>query len=369
MRVLITTDTVGGVWTFTRQLTSDLLQRGHQVALVSFGRMPSESQSRWGAVTCAAFGKSFCYIPSEAPLEWMQENEHAYSAALPALSAAIDRTDPEVLLSSQFCFGKLPIAIPKVVVAHSDVLSWSKSCGKAPLPASDWLNTYLRLVGDGLEQTDAVVAPTHWMLAALAEHFTLPQHALVILNGRTLEHGSSPPAKKLQAATAGRFWDEAKNLSVLEQFESPVPILLAGSYALGSTKGTLNSASVTLLDELSEADVLSLFLESSIYLCSSIYEPFGLAPVEAALCGCAVVANDIPSLREVWGECASFYQDVPSLRSILQMLTDPRALQAAQARSLERARMLSSSRMTERYLNLFERLLQSSRSGRSAHAA
>ena len=41
MHVLITADTVGGVWTYTRELACGLLHRGHRVTLVSFGRIPS----------------------------------------------------------------------------------------------------------------------------------------------------------------------------------------------------------------------------------------------------------------------------------------------------------------------------------------
>ena len=47
MRILMTTDTVGGVWTFTAELARQLLSRGHAVALASFGREPSEEQQAW----------------------------------------------------------------------------------------------------------------------------------------------------------------------------------------------------------------------------------------------------------------------------------------------------------------------------------
>ena len=42
-----------------------------------------------------------------------------------------------------------------------------------------------------------------------------------------------------------------------------------------------------------------LLAHAAIYIATSKYEPFGLAPLEAALSGCALVANDIPSLAEV----------------------------------------------------------------------
>ena len=47
MHVLITADTVGGVWTYTQELVSGLVQRDVRVTLVSFGRMPSPEQTEW----------------------------------------------------------------------------------------------------------------------------------------------------------------------------------------------------------------------------------------------------------------------------------------------------------------------------------
>ena len=45
MRALVTADTVGGVWTYTRELVTGLSQRGVDVTLVSFGEIPSATQS------------------------------------------------------------------------------------------------------------------------------------------------------------------------------------------------------------------------------------------------------------------------------------------------------------------------------------
>ena len=113
MRILITTDTVGGVWTFTRQLSSDLLERGHHVALVSLGdRPPDRSRVVHGRGCYLRFGVSL--RSSDAPLEWMQNNERAYADGLDEIcSACIDEFMPEVMLSSQYCFGKLPHRHPK----------------------------------------------------------------------------------------------------------------------------------------------------------------------------------------------------------------------------------------------------------------
>ena len=75
---------------------------------------------------------------------------------------------------------------------------------------------------------------------------------------------------------------------------------------------------------------------------------------EAALCGCAVLANDIPSLQEVWGQGALYFHDKDSLKSLLDRLCgDPAYLEKARRRSIRQAAIYSAGATTERYLELF----------------
>ena len=145
----------------------------------------------------------------------MPQNASAYAAGEALLLGMHEGFQPDVLLLSQFCFGALPVDVPKVVVAHSDVLSWADAVGKAPLADDGWLRTYRSLVQQGLDGADMVVAPTRAMLDDLRTHFAVPAHAEVIANGRTLRIADGTTPRKLQAVTAGRVWDEAKNLQLL----------------------------------------------------------------------------------------------------------------------------------------------------------
>jgi glycosyltransferase involved in cell wall biosynthesis len=114
----------------------------------------------------------------------------------------------------------------------------------------------------------------------------------------------------------------------------------------------------TALGLLAENELLTLFRQSAIYLCTSRYEPFGLAPLEAALCGCAVLANDIPSLREVWGSGALYFRDATDLSGLLaQLAHHPQQLQLAQYRSRQRAQRYTAGHMTEQYLAIYEAML------------
>jgi glycosyltransferase involved in cell wall biosynthesis len=351
MRVLMTTDTVGRVWTFTQELAAGLLRSGCAVALVSLGRRPSNEQRTWADNLTCAWGTNFRYKALDTPLEWMPRNESAYSDAAPVLMEMARDFQPDLLHSNQFCFGALPLEAPKVITAHSDVLSWAASCRDGKLEDSAWLRRYLALVDSGISGAECVVAPTRWMLHALARNFPLPESTAVVPNGRTLAAAPSA-ARKLQAVTAGRLWDEAKNTSMLREARSPVPLLVAGESDASAPDHVMS------LGPLSQNDLLALFRESSIYICTSRYEPFGLAPLEAALCGCAVLANDIASLREVWSDGALYFSGAESLAELLRDLCDnPERLRAARIQSFQRAGLFTAQRMIKGYLQVFQSAL------------
>ena len=358
MRILLTTDTVGGVWTFTQELAKGLLALGHDVALVSFGRMPNASQSIWCAQMSDAHGGSFTYNPSDIPLEWMQQNESLYADGVAMLKGIVSRFSPDLLHSNQFCWGALDSSIPRLITAHSDVMSWFAAV-KPDVPAdSPWLERYRSLVQCGLDRADAVVTPTMWMQAALQEHFEITCRTQVIYNGRTIATQDLPTSRrKLQAVTTGRLWDEAKGLSTLSAITSAMPVILAGEDSFESRSTTI-PLQMRVAGLLEERDLLTLFHQSSVYLATSVYEPFGLAPLEAALCGCAVIARDIPSLREVWADGALYFHEARELEATLHHLsTDGALLSRIQLASSSRAKRYSARQMTLAYLALYESLV------------
>ncbi len=363
MRFLMTTDTVGGVWAFTCELAGDLLRRKHAVALVSFGPPPSSDQNEWIDRQSSRFGDDFVFRAGSAPLEWAQKNETALTAGEPTLAAVAEAFRPDLLLSNQFCFGAVRLQLPRVVVAHSDVLSWAAAAKPSAQEPSPWLNRYTALVQRGLLQADAVVAPTSAMLGMLKANFFLPCDGTVIANGRRIAFPdrlqNADQARKLQAVTAGRLWDEAKGLDLLTSADLPFPVLIAGETSFGGEHAPTLPETVECMGPLAPDRLYALFSQSSVYLCTSLYEPFGLAPLEAALCGCAVVARDLPSLREVWADSALYFTDAPSLASSLRLLADdPHLLAQLQERSATRAAQFTPERMVDSYLQLFQTVLQ-----------
>ena len=69
MHVLMTSDTLGGVWTYTQELVRGLVSRGHRVTLVTVGNVPRPEQTSWMAEL-----SGLDFRPSAYRLEWMQKS-------------------------------------------------------------------------------------------------------------------------------------------------------------------------------------------------------------------------------------------------------------------------------------------------------
>ena len=375
MRILLTTDTVGGVWTYTRELSKGLLQAGCEVHLVSLGRLPDASQSAWTRQMMGLHPNAFGYVATECPLEWMQGNAACYTGAHDLLLDLIQTFRPHLLHFNQLCFGALPAAAPKLVVVHSDVVSWFQACRGGAPPRDEWFAQYESAVTQGLREADYVAAPSAWMLERASEIYGPFARSRVIANGRSIDRLIDLPRagkRKLQAVTAGRMWDEAKNLRFLGTVDSPIPLLIAGECGFESSSANSATENVTWLGPLPEADLLERMAESSLYIVPSIYEPFGLAPLEAALAGCALLAMDIPSLREIWGETALYFKAPDDLSRLLTGLAgNPGEIyRLAEAAGVRARQLYSRDRMTGQYLDLYRSLVsQKQAAGSERHVA
>lgn len=78
---------------------------------------------------------------------------------------------------------------------------------------------------------------------------------------------------------------------------------------------------IRFLGRVSDEELLNLYNQAACFIFPSIYEGFGIPPIEAMHCGCPVLAADIPVTREVCGDAALYFNpySVKSIRdTVLQ---------------------------------------------------
>jgi len=361
MHILMTADTIGGVWTYTRELVTQLSRRGTRITLVSFGEIPSTAQSEWLDSL-----PNVSYHPTGFCLEWMQDAESDLRESAGLLSSIIDEVKPDLLHFNQFYYGSLECSLPRVVVAHSDVVSWWVSVHGAEPPDNQWIRAYRQNVATGLSKADLVVAPTRWMLEQVCRYYGEPRKKAVVHNGRDPDLFTPHTPKEDYAISVGRIWDAGKQALLLLRNDLPILTVLVGTPqspegAVASAQSAGRFPKLLIKGTQPELELRKLLAQAGIYIATSRYEPFGLAPLEAALSGCAVVANDIPTFREVWGDDVMYFERNNAramLLAIQELASNPTRRFDYGARALERARkQYSSERMAEDYMQLYRALV------------
>jgi glycogen synthase len=353
-RVLMSTDTVGGVWTYSVQLASELSRLGSEVGLATFGGRPDPDQA---AQALAIPGLRL--FMSDFRCEWMEDAWQDVARTGLWLLELEERFRPDIVHLNSYCNAVEPFVAPVVVVAHSCVLSWWRQVRGAPAP--EGLERYRRSVARGLRLADRVVAPTHTMLRWLRESYSSLAPAEVIPNGRCPSLFQPAPKKNVVFA-CGRLWDEAKNLAALEWAATRLqwPVEVAGSLR-HPEGGTRRPEGVRCLGVLAQEKIAARMARAAVCAHPVRYEPFGLVPLEAALSGCSLVLGDTETLREIWGDAALYVEpdDPSTLVDTLQILIGSRALQRRLARRARaRALRLTARRMAEAYRRLYEELLR-----------
>jgi len=348
-RLLMTADTVGGVFTYALELARGLAPRGIEVRLATMGPPLSRAQRRDASRT-----PNLVVHESRFALEWMDDPWTDVERAGEWLLELERRLDPAVVHLNGYVHGALPWRAPVLIVAHSCVLSWWSAVRREPPPPA-W-DEYRRRVRAGLAAADAIVAPTAAMADAIARHYGPLPRVRVVPNGRDGAALRGGARKERWILTAGRLWDEAKNVAAVEAVAPRIgwPVALAGPGASGATGN-----GVRRLGALDPVHLARWFRRASIYVLPARYEPFGLTVLEAALARCALVLGDVPSLRENWDGAALFVdpEDRTRLERALRTLVRDAELRERLASAAERrARRFAPDRMAAAYAGLYGEL-------------
>ena len=353
-RILMTGDTRGGVWTFTLDLARSLCAKGIEVLLAAFGGAVSDEQHQQ-ALAIAGL-RLFTF---DLRLEWMDNAWRDIEQSARILSQLEREFAPDVIHLNSYGHGNVAWRAPAVLTAHSCGASWWAAVRNEPLPDS-W-NEYRVAVEQSIRAAAAVTAPSKVMLESLSRHYgAMPGRSLVIANGCRWK-GGSPRSKQPFIFSAGRLWDEARNLSALARVANQLtwPVYLAG--AARDPKGNeIAFEGCRMLGTLSSLRIANWLSRASIYAAPAKYEPFGLAVLEAGLAGCALVLADIPSLRETWQDAALFVTDAGLEQAITRLIADQRLRQEYAARARARAREFTAAKTAAAYLHLYQSVTERS---------
>nr|WP_294170842.1 glycosyltransferase family 4 protein [uncultured Sphingomonas sp.] len=302
LRLFLTTDAVGGVWTYSLELAAALAV-SHDVAVIlaTLGPSPrSEQRERAAAIP------GLQLVDTGLPLDWTADSRTELRDAAAALAALAGRAEADVVQLHAPALACADYPAPVVSVMHSCVATWWTAVRGTDLPLD--LAWRTELAREGMAGSDLLVAPSRAFARAVQHSYRLTQPPVAVHNGRS-PLPRDPVQQANHAFTAGRLWDDGKNVAAFDRAAA-----LAGTpfRAAGPARGP-NGAGI----ELRHAQAAGLLPEDRlaaelgarpIFVSTALYEPFGLSVLEAAQAGCALVLSDIPTFRELWEDAAAFVE-------------------------------------------------------------
>ncbi len=356
LRVFMTADAVGGVWHYALDLAVGLRPHAVEVTLAVLGPDPSPDQQ------AAAHAAGIRLLLTGLPLDWIAETEREVEEAGRTLGrmAAPSQFDLVHLNSPALAAGGA-FDLPVVAVSHSCVATWWQAVRSGPLPGAFVWRT--ELVRRGYRAAVGLMAPTAAFARATARTYDLARLPQTVRNGRPCPDLPTRPDADGVAFTAGRLWDDGKNIAVLDRAAArlAVPVLAAGPL-VGPNGARTHVRHLTALGPLTDRAIRHHLSGRPIFVSPARYEPFGLAVLEAAQAGCALVLSDISTFRELWDGAALFVpaEDERELAHAIARLAGDAALRAGLGRAAAgRARAYSVEAMSAGVIDAYRAALAS----------
>jgi glycosyltransferase involved in cell wall biosynthesis len=253
---------------------------------------------------------------------------------------------------------------------------------------------YLRFVCATAPRADLILTDSEHSARDITEHLGVPTERIRAIHLAADERFRPLPADDPSIVAAcekygigGPFifnvggLDVRKNIAALlrafamvrSQLSDGMQLVISGAAHSGNTERypdlqplarELGIADATVFTgRISDEEKLALLNAAEIYVYPSLYEGFGLTPLEAMRCGTPVISSDRSSLPEVVGEGGLQVEPIPEKigAAIAFALQTPHELRELRRRALAQAARFSWSRTAQETLAAYEEVLLSAK--------
>jgi len=221
-----------------------------------------------------------------------------------------------------------------------------------------------------IERADAIICVSRNTKADLLRLLEVPEEKVHVIPlasevDRSLVNGAPPlatPPYLLFVGGRGGYKNFSGLLQALEQVVGERPEL--GLAVVGPPFDEAETAElearglggrVTLASDLDDVRLATLYAHAEALVYPSLYEGFGIPPLEAMACGTAVIAGNRSSVPEVVGDAAAMIdpESVTELRDAILKLADPESRQRLVEAGLARAAGFSWRRTADATLEVY----------------
>ena len=182
------------------------------------------------------------------------------------------------------------------------------------------------------------------------------------------KHGIKPPFFLYVARLEHPAKNHARLIAAFNAFKtrtpSPWQLVLAGADWHGAeeihalVRRSPFAADIRLPGFVAPAELAQWYRAASVFVYPSLFEGFGLPPLEAMACGCPVLASDITAIGEVCGRSAVLVEPTDALalqRALARLASDAGLRERLRRAGIERARQFDWRFTAAKMLDIYAR--------------
>jgi glycosyltransferase involved in cell wall biosynthesis len=147
-------------------------------------------------------------------------------------------------------------------------------------------------------------------------------------------------------------------VSRLGRAAPPVVIVGGGNPRIFGDQGDVTAPNVHPAGYTTDAELRALYENAICLVYPSLYEGFGLPPLEALVCGCPVIVSRTASLPEVCGDAALYCdpRDPEDIARTIELIQAPRQRNDLRRAGPERARLFTWASAAEALVSNLDRV-------------
>ena len=269
---------------------------------------------------------------------------------------------------------------PTVITVHD--LSWIRHPGTHP---KDRIRVMDRYFPKSLEQSAAIITDCEFVKEELIEVFGVPAAKMhpvplgVSSSFRPVPSMECSDVLKANGLGFGGYFlsvgtlEPRKNIATVidafsklhREIQEKYPLVLVGmrgwltSGIEAKMQPLIDKGLIKTLGFIPDAQMPVLYSGAAAFLFPSLYEGFGLPPLEAMACGTPVIVSNSSSIPEVVGDAGAFFEamDVNGIAEAMRrVVDDPGWREELSARGIERAARFSWRRTAEETIAVYHKV-------------
>ena len=293
------------------------------------------------------------------------------------LKNAINADNPDVV-HFPCNYGISKITAP-VVISLMDVICLKKTNNHMSLKSHMFTRYSAQMTRFSIPKADAVITISEYSKQQILNYFNIDNRMTVIYPAGPIDKQLNDPIRDFEGLLDTPYFlalasiDPRKNtLAVIDAFSrlsslgnnNHLVVVASHNTAAELIRQKAQEYGVTqkiiILTGINDAELRHLYHHCAAFIFASLDEGFGLPPLEAMACGCAVASSNCASMPEILGDAAIYFDplnpdDIAEKLNMLSIDTDLRSNLVK--KGIIRSQMYSWSITAEKTLDLYNKVV------------